>query len=136
MTGVEWIVEAYGCAPHFLRDVATLQTLFGELIRDLDLHPCADAQWTQFAGGGVTGFRVLAESHLACHTFPEHGTLCLNLFCCRPRPEWDFTGRLRARLDAQKVSVRRLERPYEAPASAAQVETTTVNAGTDTGARR
>ena len=125
-TGVEWIVEAYGCAPEFLRDAGTLQALFAELIRDLNLHPCAEAQWTQFAGGGVTGFCVLSESHLACHSFPEHGTLCLNLFCCRPRPEWDFAVRLRARLDAQTVSVRRLERPYHAPAMSALAETASV----------
>jgi S-adenosylmethionine decarboxylase len=112
VTGVEWVVEAYGCSPQYLRDMATLQALFADLIGNLKLHPCGDAQWTQFPGGGITGFRVLSESHLACHSFPEHGTLCLNLFCCRPRPDWDFAGRLRDRLGAQAVNVRRLERPY------------------------
>jgi len=116
VTGVEWVVEAYGCSAALLRDVATLQALFADLIADLNLHPCGDAQWTQFAGGGITGFRVLSESHLACHSFPEHATLCLNLFCCRPRPDWNFSQHLRDRLGAQSVNVRRLERPYhEAP---------------------
>ena len=113
MTGVEWIVEAYGCTPDLLRDVPSLQALFAQLIDDLDLHPLGEGQWTQFDGaGGVTGFRVLAESHVACHSFPEHGTLCLNLFCCRPRPEWDFSRHLHDRLGARTVIVRRLERPY------------------------
>ena len=111
MTGIEWVVEAHGCPPVLLRDVAVLRTLFAQLVDDLDLHPCGDAQWTAFEGaGGVTGFQVLSESHLACHSFPEHGTLCLNLFCCRPRPDWDFSRHLRARLGAESVSVRRLER--------------------------
>ena len=61
---------------------------------------------------------VLTESHLACHSFPEYGTLCLNLFCCRPRPEWDFAGHLQSIVGAQAVNVRRLDRPYAAsPAS-------------------
>jgi S-adenosylmethionine decarboxylase len=113
LTGVEWIVEAYGCSPHLLRDVATLQAVFARLIGDLDLHPCGEGQWTRFAGaGGVTGFRVLSESHVACHSFPEHGTLCLNLFCCRPRPDWDFSRHLPELVGAQAVNVRRVDRPF------------------------
>jgi S-adenosylmethionine decarboxylase len=113
VTGVEWVVEAYGCSPDLLRDIPALQALFAQVVGDLDLHPCGEAQWTQFGGaGGVTGFHVLAESHIACHSFPEHGTLCLNLFCCRPRPDWDFVRHLRDRFGAQTVNVRRLERPY------------------------
>jgi S-adenosylmethionine decarboxylase len=111
VTGIEWVVEAHGCSAPTLRDVGTLQALFAQLIDDLGLHACGAAQWTTFEGaGGVTGFQVLSESHLACHSFPEHGTLCLNLFCCRPRPDWDFSRHLRARLGAETVTVRRLER--------------------------
>jgi S-adenosylmethionine decarboxylase len=87
-----------------------------------DLHACGDGRWHQFPdSGGITGMTVLTESHLACHSFPEYGTLCLNLFCCRPRPEWDFAQLLRSIVGAQTVNVRRLDRPYaaapESPAS-------------------
>ena len=113
INGIEWIVEAYGCAPDRLRDIATLQALFAQMIGDLGLHPCQDGHWHQFAGsGGVTGISLLAESHLTCHSFPEYGTLCLNLFCCRPRPAWDFSRRLTDLLGARTVHVRRLDRHY------------------------
>ena len=113
VTGIEWIVEAHGCDPARLSDLATLQDLFARMVRDLDLHPCAQAQWHQFDGhGGITGVSMLSESHLACHSFPEHGTLCLNVFCCRRRREWDFAGELRTILGARSVNVRRLDRPY------------------------
>lgn len=113
MTGIEWVVEAHGCAPEALADPATLRALFDAIITELGLNPVAPAVWHRFPGpGGVTGMCVLAESHLACHTFPEHGAICLNLFCCRPRPAWDFDGELRRRLGAASVRVRRLERDY------------------------
>ena len=113
MAGVEWIVEANGCAPEGLRDLASLRSLFAALIEDLDLHTIGEIRWHQFPGaGGITGLALLSESHLACHTFPEHGSICLNLFSCRPRPRWDFEGRLRECLGAGYVRVREVTREY------------------------
>jgi S-adenosylmethionine decarboxylase len=116
VTGIEWIVDAYECSPDRLRDLATLQDLFARLVAELDLHPCGEGRWHQFGdSGGITGLSLLSESHLTCHSFPEHGTLCLNLFCCRPRPEWDFSHRLAQFVGARRVMVRRLERRYGEP---------------------
>jgi S-adenosylmethionine decarboxylase len=114
MSGIEWVVEAFGCSSQSLRDLAVLQNFFSSIIREMKLRPVGEAQWHQFPGtGGITGLCLLAESHLACHTFPEHGSLCLNLFCCVPRAEWDFESMLRQLFHADSVSVRRLQRPYE-----------------------
>jgi S-adenosylmethionine decarboxylase len=114
MSGCEWIVEAHQCNPASLSDCRTLRALFDRLVQEMNLHPVGDASWHQFPGGGITGLALLEESHIACHTFPEYGSLCLNVFCCRPRPEWDFEACLRQELGAGSVEVRRIERPYSA----------------------
>jgi S-adenosylmethionine decarboxylase len=62
---------------------------------------------------------LLAESHLTVHTFPEHGSLCLNLFCCTPRTEWPFAERLGELLGAERVTVRHVERAYGGVATVA-----------------
>jgi len=114
------VVEAHGCDPAALASLEVLRALFARMIADLSLHPVTEPLWHKFPGpGGITGLALLAESHLACHTFPEHGSLCLNLFCCTPRPEWDFERELRRLVGAEAVEVRRLERPYSAPIPAA-----------------
>jgi S-adenosylmethionine decarboxylase len=114
MSGCEWIVEAYDCDPALLSDPEALRSLFTRLIDGMGLHPVGEAQWHQFTGGGITGLALLQESHIACHTFPEHRSLCLNVFCCRPRPDWDFDERLREHFGADAVEIRRIERPYSA----------------------
>ena len=111
--GLEWVLEAHGCEPGSLTDLRKLEGLFRTLIRELSLHPLGKATWHQFPRtGGVTGFCLLSESHLACHTFPEYGSLCLNVFCCRTRPNIDFQRFLREEFGATNVQVRRVDRPY------------------------
>jgi S-adenosylmethionine decarboxylase len=111
--GCEWVVEALGCPASFLTDKARLAALFDDIIADLELHPIGEAAWHQFPEpGGITGVALLRESHLACHTFPEFGSMCLNLFCCRPRASWNFEGELARRLGASEVKVRLIDRPY------------------------
>lgn len=109
--GVEWIVDAHGCDPALLRSAAPMKALFARAIAELDLKPVAEPLWHEFGGeGGVSGLVLLAESHLTCHTFPESRYASVNLYCCRPRPEWDFAARLRQALGARRVDVRRVER--------------------------
>lgn len=113
MRGIEWIVDARGCDPMALRDERRLSALFDRLIGDLALTPVAPAVWHTFPPpGGITGIVVLAESHLACHTFPEFGSICLNLFCCRARPDFDAAGILTEMLGASHTTVQRVERAF------------------------
>jgi S-adenosylmethionine decarboxylase len=113
MAGVEWIIEGYGCSPEGLRDLSVLRALFRALIDELSLHTVGEILWHQFPNtGGITGLALLSESHLACHTFPEHRSICLNLFSCRPRPRWDFESRLRQYLGAEYATVREVTRDY------------------------
>src|SRR5689334_13419449 len=109
--GCEWVVDAHGCDPVRLADLETLRGLFSTIVAEVGLTPVANAVWHVFPPpGGITGLVPLAESHLTIHTFPEHGSLCVNLFCCRPRAEWPWHEGLRAHVGAEDVVIRRLER--------------------------
>jgi S-adenosylmethionine decarboxylase len=114
MNGLEWIVEAHGCDPTALTSQDRLEDLFRSIVAAMDLHTLGKTSWHQFPNtGGITGVSLLTESHLACHTFPEYESLCLNVFCCRPRPSTDFDALLKKEFGAASVCVRQVERPYE-----------------------
>ncbi|HMQ03518.1 MAG TPA: adenosylmethionine decarboxylase [Pyrinomonadaceae bacterium] len=117
IVGTEWLIEAEECDPELLRDEELLRRLMESVVSELDLAPVGSV-WRKFPGeGGVTGLIALTESHLACHTYPEHGIATFNLYCCRRRPEWNWETNLQEALSARNVSVSRIERGSRAAGS-------------------
>jgi len=113
VNGVEWVIDARGCDPAKLTDRDALGGLVDGIVGDLSLNVVGEPAWHVFPGaGGITALCLLSESHLAIHTFPEHGSLCLNVFCCRPRGEWDAESRVRRHVSATDVDVTRVQRNY------------------------
>lgn len=111
IVGTEWLIEAEDCETAKLRDLSVLQTVFSNIIFDLGLKTVGKINWHKFEGeGGITGLAMLTESHLACHTYPEHQTATFNLYCCRSRPEWNWEENLKKLLNAKTISVRKIER--------------------------
>jgi S-adenosylmethionine decarboxylase len=109
--GTEWLIDASGCWPDALRDLAGLRRLCERVVADLELHVVGSPHWHQFPPpGGLTGLYLLTESHLACHTYPEHDLATFNLHCCRARPRWRWEAALRDALGSDKVSVREVAR--------------------------
>jgi S-adenosylmethionine decarboxylase len=110
IVGTEWLIEATGCNASALRDEMLIRGVLTAVMSDLGLKSVGEV-WHKFPGeGGVTGMVALTESHLACHTYPEHGTATFNLYCCRDRPEWDWNDELANRLSATNVRVARIDR--------------------------
>ena len=121
--GTEWVVDASGCNAETLADIQQLRLIFEHIIQDLELHVLGDISWHKFPGpGGVTGFAMLSESHLTCHTYPELGAASFNLYCCRNRTTWPWEKMLRELLSATEVNVRVLERLSHANANDTKLE--------------
>lgn len=88
MNGLHLVADLYRCtgsAP-LLLDSAALETLCVQECADAGLTPLGSYfyQFTHDDGqqAGVTGTVVLAESHLAIHTWPENGGVTLDVYVC------------------------------------------------------
>ena len=110
--GMEWLVDAHGCAPEALRSEAAVRGLMMRAVREIGLHVVGEPLVHIFPEpGGITALFLLSESHLSVHTFPETGFCAIDLYCCRPRPEWPWQERVAEALGAQNVEVRFFQRP-------------------------
>jgi len=83
MNGLHLIGDLGGCRcdPRLLLDGAEFKGKCLEFVRDAGLTTM-DASFHQFDGSGFTGTVVLAESHLAIHTWPEKQGLTLDVYVC------------------------------------------------------
>jgi S-adenosylmethionine decarboxylase len=114
--GFAWVVDAMRCDAGRLRSTEALGAVFASLVAELGLRPLGKPVWHRFPGpGGVTGFLLLSESHVAVHTFPEREFAAFDLYCCRERPDWPWARRLEEHLGARDVRVRRIDRGVDAP---------------------
>jgi len=83
MNGLHLIGDLTGCRcdPQLLLDGERFRAKCLEMVEASGLT-VMDATFHQFEGSGFTGTVVLAESHLAIHTWPERQGLTLDVYVC------------------------------------------------------
>jgi len=83
MNGLHLIGDLSGCRcePQLLLDGAAMRERCVRLVAEAGLTTM-DANFHQFDGGGYTGMVLLAESHLALHTWPERQGITLDVYVC------------------------------------------------------
>ncbi len=83
MNGLHILAEFHECAgeARLLHDAGALAALCRRACVEAGLDVVA-AAFHQFPGAGATGALVLAESHLAVHTWPELDAVTLDLYVC------------------------------------------------------
>jgi S-adenosylmethionine decarboxylase proenzyme len=82
MNGIHLLGQWFECAEtHAFNDASTLRSLCLALTQRAGLSAVGD-RFHQFEPGGVTGTVLLAESHLAIHTWPEERFATVDVFVC------------------------------------------------------
>ncbi|ODU09622.1 MAG: S-adenosylmethionine decarboxylase proenzyme [Rubrivivax sp. SCN 71-131] len=88
MQGLHLTADLHDCAPEAARaaplflDPAALRTHCLQAVRAAGLEAVGECFHRFEGGGGVTGVVLLAESHLAVHTWPELRAVTLDVYVC------------------------------------------------------
>ena len=75
------IAELDGCNPTILSNSDTIRRLLLDAVRKSGATALTDELF-DFKEGGVSGFVLLAESHISIHTWPEHGYAAIDIYTC------------------------------------------------------
>lgn len=83
MDGIHLLGEWYGCPADeaLLTQADALRELCRRAVDEAGLTIVGD-RFFQFEPQGVTGTVLLAESHLAIHTWPEAGFVTVDVYVC------------------------------------------------------
>lgn len=118
MRAEEWLIDIDDADVTLLTSPSVARAIVDDVVDAFGLslvaEPLVHAFPATAAGpGGVTTLALLAESHVALHTWPEHAGALLSLGTCRcgGHEAFDWAALVRRHLGAgARVAVRRVER--------------------------
>ena len=109
--GTHLVIDAWQAPAELLNDPQVIQNALTEAIAvgkvtliDLCVH--------QFSPHGVTATATLAESHIAIHTWPEHGYFAADLFFCGTGKPKMAAKVLQTALKARQIKIKELTRGF------------------------
>ena len=78
------LAEYYGCDTTILTNLEFLEQSMRKAVKNSGAT-IIDSTFHHFSPQGVSGVIVIAESHMAMHTWPEHGYAAVDFFTCGNR---------------------------------------------------
>ncbi len=99
--GVHYMLDGYGADVETLSDKTALRDLLDRLPKEVGMHPISEPVVVEVGPnnkkdpGGISGFVIVAESHISFHTFPGRGFVTIDAYTCNDSiPEKELTDRL------------------------------------------
>lgn len=87
--GVHYMLDGYGASPESLKDINRLTSLLTTLPEEMGMHTISEpvvvevGEKNEKDPGGISGFVMIAESHLSFHTFPNRGFATIDVYTCQ-----------------------------------------------------
>ncbi|MBZ4645582.1 MAG: S-adenosylmethionine decarboxylase [Petroclostridium sp.] len=97
------IMELWECNNEFLDNRELVERVMVEAALEAGAE-VREVAFHKFAPQGVSGVVIISESHLAIHTFPEHGYASIDVFTCGER----IDPQTAAQLIAKKLGSKRI----------------------------
>ena len=115
--GKHILAEYFGCDTSILNNLKLLEQSMLKAVMKSGAT-IIDSTFHQFSPQGVSGVVVIAESHMAMHTWPEYCYAAVDFFTCGnrvdPYKSFDFMNEI---LKPEKSSTKELMRGIIAPES-------------------
>lgn len=107
--GIHATWDVYNCNAEKLSYVPYIKESLHTITATLNLEELNEA-FKQFEPIGVTGFILLAESHISIHTWPEHNYAAVDVFSCKEFDANVVTALLKKLFESNKIELNKLNR--------------------------
>lgn len=82
------IVDGYHCSARALSSIKGLANFLSTFPAIIDMNAISDPQVQEYHGSksedwGLSGFVLIAESHISVHTFPKKNFVNVDIFSCK-----------------------------------------------------
>ncbi len=87
--GVHYMLDGYGADREILKDAEMLKSILYKVPDDMGMHTISEPLVVEVGPknkkdpGGLSGFVLIAESHISFHTFPERGFVTIDVYTCQ-----------------------------------------------------
>ncbi|ADT84319.1 MULTISPECIES: adenosylmethionine decarboxylase [Thermococcus] len=79
--GMHVVLDLYECDPQILDDIERIEEILTKAA-EIANATIIDKRFHKFSPQGVSGVVVVSESHIAIHTWPEHGYAAVDVYTC------------------------------------------------------
>ncbi|MGH9197449.1 MAG: adenosylmethionine decarboxylase [Acidimicrobiia bacterium] len=118
--GPHLMLDGYGCDKKKLQDLNLIYRILDELPSKIGMTKIMPPYVFKYSGlkpedWGLSGFVLIAESHISIHTFPEKNFVSVDIFSCKTF-DLEFAGEyVKAVFGMEKVECNVLDRGTEFP---------------------
>lgn len=114
------IVDGFGGDPDLLADENVVRAILDQYPQEMGMTKIAPPTVVRYSGTkpedwGISGYVMIAESHISLHTFPERCLIWADIFSCKAFDAAPIVDDLRRRFSLREMQVNMLERGLEAP---------------------
>ena len=118
--GPHLMLDGYGCDKAKLQDLNLVYRILDELPARIGMTKIMPPYVFKYSGlrpedWGLSGFVLIAESHISIHTFPEKNFVSVDIFSCKPFDAEFAAAYLTRSFAMEKVECTVLDRGTEFP---------------------
>ncbi|MGQ9745707.1 MAG: adenosylmethionine decarboxylase [Dissulfurimicrobium sp.] len=118
--GQHLMMDGYGCDQEKLKDIDGIYDFLSRYPEEINMTKIMPPYVFKYSGRvpedwGISGFVLIAESHISIHTFPEKMYLSLDIFSCKAFDAQAAIKYITNLFDIKKVEIKLLDRGLEFP---------------------
>jgi S-adenosylmethionine decarboxylase len=104
------LIDGFGGDNRKMTDESFIYSFLDDYPNQIDMNKITEPKVTRYMGSkkedwGISGFVMIAESHISIHTFPEREYVNIDIFSCKDFDDKKAIGKIKEAFSLDKIKV-------------------------------